>query len=112
MEKKCLRKKDNLWVLFNGKEYCVGLTKEAQEELGAVSFASLKKVGTALKQGDTLVELEAEKAVSEFPSPLTGVISSVNEKIDQNVDILNDSDEMKAWLVSFKDVDPSQFDEL
>ncbi|TXX22501.1 glycine cleavage system protein H, partial [Escherichia coli] len=22
MEKKCLRKKDNLWVLFNGKEYC------------------------------------------------------------------------------------------
>ena len=44
MEKKCLRKKkDNLWVLFNGKEYCVGLTKEAQEELGAVSFASLKK---------------------------------------------------------------------
>ena len=112
MEKKCLRKKDNLWVLFNGKEYCVGLTKEAQEKLGAVSFASLKKVGTALKQGDTLVELEAEKAVSEFPSPLTGVISSVNEKIDQNVDILNDSDEMNAWLVSFKDVDPSQFDEL
>ena len=65
MEKKCLRKKDNLWVLFNGKEYCVGLTKEAQEELGAVTFASIQKAGTALKQGETLVELEAEKAVSE-----------------------------------------------
>ena len=62
MEKKCLRKKDNLWVLFNGKEYCVGLTKEAQEELGAVTFASIQKAGTALKQGETLVELEAEKA--------------------------------------------------
>ena len=49
MEKKCLRKKDNLWVLFNGKEYCVGLTKEAQEELGAVTFASIQKAGTALK---------------------------------------------------------------
>lgn len=55
MEKKCLRKKDNLWVLFNGKEYCVGLTKEAQEELGAVTFASIQKAGTALKQGETLV---------------------------------------------------------
>lgn len=112
MEKKCLRKKDNLWVLFNGKEYCVGLTKEAQVELGAVTFASIQKAGTALKQGETLVELEAEKAVSEFPSPLTGVISSVNEKIDQSIDTLNDEDEMNAWLVSFKEVDPSQFEAL
>ncbi|HCE13091.1 MULTISPECIES: glycine cleavage system protein H [unclassified Enterococcus] len=112
MEKRCLRKKDNLWILFNGKEYCVGLTKEAQEELGAITFASIQKVGTALQQGDTLVELEAEKAVSEFTSPITGVISSINEKIDQSIDILNDEDEMNAWLVSFKDVDPSQFDAL
>ncbi|WP_430610236.1 glycine cleavage system protein H [Enterococcus sp. DIV0876] len=112
MEKRCLRKKDNLWILFNGNEYCVGLTKEAQEELGAISFASIQKAGTALKQGDTLVELEAEKAVSEFTSPLTGVISSINEKIDQSIDILNDEDEMNAWLVSFKDVDPSQFEAL
>jgi len=112
MEKRCLRKKDNLWILFNGKEYCVGLTKEAQEELGAITFASIQKVGTALQQGDTFVELEAEKAVSEFTSPITGVISSINEKIDQSIDILNDEDEMNAWLVSFKDVDPSQFDAL
>lgn len=112
MEKRCLRKKDNLWILFNGKEYCVGLTKEAQEELGAVTFASVQKVGAALKQGETLAELEAEKAVSEFPSPLTGVISSVNEKIEQDVAILNDEDEMNAWLVSFKDVDPKEFDAL
>jgi len=88
------------------------LTKEAQEELGAITFASIQKVGTALQQGDTLVELEAEKAVSEFTSPITGVISSINEKIDQSIDILNDEDEMNAWLVSFKDVDPSQFDAL
>lgn len=33
MAGKHLKKKDNLWILFNGKEYCVGLTNEAQEEL-------------------------------------------------------------------------------
>lgn len=112
MEKKCLRKKNNLWVLFNGKEYVVGLTKEAQDELGAISFASVQKEGTTLTQGDTLVEVEAEKAVSEFPSPLSGVISSVNEKIDQDIAILNDEDEMNAWLVSFKEVDDAQFEAL
>ena len=112
MEKKCLRKKDNLWVLFNGKEYCIGLTNEAQEELGQVTFINLPKVGKTYQKGEPLLEVEAEKAVSEIASPVTGTISSVNEKIDADINILNDEDEMNAWLVSFKEVDPSQFEDL
>nr|HPJ00448.1 glycine cleavage system protein H [Enterococcus sp.] len=27
MKKTCLKKKDNLWILFNGVEYVIGLTK-------------------------------------------------------------------------------------
>lgn len=107
-----LKRKDNLWILFNGKEYCVGLTNEAQEELGAITFVSLPKVGQSFKQGDAFAEVEAEKAVNEFPSPLTGVISSVNEKIDADIQVLNDDDEMVAWIVSFKEVDPAEFDKL
>jgi glycine cleavage system H protein len=112
MEKTCLKKKDNLWVLFNGVEYVIGLTKEAQDDLGKITFASVPKVGQTFAQGDTLVELEAEKAVNEYLSPLTGVVSSVNEKIDEDVDILNDEDELNAWIISLKDVDVAQFDAL
>ena len=112
MEKKCLKKKDNLWVLFNGKEYVVGLTKEAQDDLGAITFVSVPKVGQSFTTGDTLVELEAEKAVNEYVSPLTGVVSSVNEKIDANIDVLNSEDEMVAWIISLKDVDAAEFEAL
>ncbi|WP_414841007.1 glycine cleavage system protein H [Enterococcus saccharolyticus] len=112
MEKACLKKKDNLWVLFNGTEYVVGLTKEAQDDLGKITFASVPKVGQTFTQGDTLIELEAEKAVNEYISPLTGVVSSVNEKIDEDVDVLNDDDELNAWIISLKDVDATQFDAL
>ncbi|WP_122646365.1 glycine cleavage system protein H [Enterococcus mediterraneensis] len=112
MKKTVLKKKDNLWVLFNGSEYCVGLTKEAQGELGKITFASLPKEGKSLKQGDGLLEVEAEKAVNEFSSPLSGVVSSVNEKIADNVDVLNDEDELNAWILSFKDVDADEFDKL
>ena len=94
MAGKHLKKKDNLWILFNGKEYCVGLTNEAQEELGDITFANLPKAG------------------NEFASPLTGTVSSVNDKIGEDINILNDSDEMNAWILSFKDVDPKEFDEL
>ena len=112
MKKTCLKKKDNLWILFNGVEYVIGLTKEAQDDLGKITFASVPKVGQTFAQGDTLVELEAEKAVNEYLSPLTGVVSSVNEKIDEDVDILNDEDELNAWIISLKDVDVAQFDAL
>lgn len=112
MEKKCLKTKDNLWILFNGKEYVVGLTKAAQEELGEVTFANLPAVGKAFKAGEPLVEVEAEKAVQEYPAPLTGVISSLNEKIAEDIAVLNHEDEMTAWLVSFKEVVPEDFEAL
>lgn len=112
MEKKCLREKDGLWVLFNGSEYVVGLTAKSQGELGKVTFASLPKPGQAFEAGQAMVELEAEKAVQEFPAPVKGTISSINEDINKNIEILNDEDEMTAWLVSFKDVDVAEFDKL
>lgn len=112
MEKKCLKTKNDLWVLFNGSEYVVGLTNKAQDDLGAVSFASLPKVGQAVTAGQPLVELEAEKAVQEFAAPLKGTVSSINEQIAEDISVLNDEDEMNAWLVSFKDVDQADFDAL
>ncbi|EOT48719.1 MULTISPECIES: glycine cleavage system protein H [Enterococcus] len=112
MEKKCLKKKDNVWILFNGTEYCLGLTNEAQEELGDVTFATLPKVGKAVEVGDTILEVEAEKAVNEFVSPLAGIVSSINEKIDANIDVLNDKDELNAWFLSLKDVDHAAFEAL
>lgn len=112
MEKRCLKKVDNLWILFNGKEYCVGLTKEAQDELGNVTFATLPTVGKQVNVGDTLLEVEAEKAVNEFVSPLAGVISSVNEKISNDIDMLNDEDEMNTWFLSLKDVQATDFEAI
>lgn len=112
MEKKCLKKVDNLWVLFNGKEYCIGLTKEAQDELGKVTFATLPPVGKEVTVGDTLLEVEAEKAVNEFVSPLRGIISSVNDQIAEDVDVLNAEDEMNAWFLSLKDVSAADFEAL
>ena len=49
MQQKCLKTKDNLWVLYNGNEYVVGLTEAAQSDLGKVTFASLPKAGQTFK---------------------------------------------------------------
>lgn len=112
MKKECLKKTDNLWVLHNGKEYVIGLTNKAQNDLGKVSFASVPKVGQMYNKGETLIELEAEKATSELDSPLTGTVASVNEKIAEDVDVLNDEDELNAWVLSLNDVEENEFEAL
>ncbi|MFV0560603.1 MAG: glycine cleavage system protein H [Enterococcus sp.] len=112
MSSKYLKKKDNLWFLENGKEVCIGITKEAQEELGEITFINLPTVGQTIKQGDALFEVEAEKAVSEFASPVSGTISSLNEKIAEDIHVLNTADELDAWVLSLKDVDTEAFSKL
>lgn len=103
-----LKKLGGLWVLFNGKEYVIGLTHATKEELGEITYIQLPKVGSSVQAGDALIEVEAEKAVSEFESPLTGVVSSVSDNLER----LNAPDEMLAWTVALREVAATQFANL
>lgn len=95
---------DYLWIETVDNGYKVGLTNEAQEELGNVSFVTLPKVGQKLSKGDSFVELEAEKSVSEFGSPLNGTIREVNRAADKDPSLLDNKDDSQAWLAIFEDV--------
>lgn len=118
MKKECfnqmsyLKKNEGLWILHNDKDYCMGLTSEQADALGEVTFASLPKVGQTVKTGEPLIELEAEKAVQEFKSPLTGVVSSINEKVSADPKALNAEDELDAWILSLREVDVNEFENL
>lgn len=95
---------DYLWIEASSNGYKVGLTNEAQEELGNISFVTLPKVGQKLSKGDSFVELEAEKSVSEFASPLSGTIREVNGAADKDPSLLDNEDDSQAWLAVFEDV--------
>lgn len=107
-----LKKQEGLWILHNDKDYSMGLTAEMSETLGEVTFISLPKIGQTVKAGEPFIEIEAEKAVQEFKSPLTGVVSSVSEKVQADPAALNVKEELDAWIVSLREVDESAFENL
>ncbi|MGC6768934.1 glycine cleavage system protein H [Enterococcus sp. LJL51] len=96
---------DNLWIEKTTEGLKVGLTNAAQEDLGKISFVTLPKVGQKLSAGDSFVELEAEKSVSEFSSPISGMVAAVNEAADKNPELLDNEDETQAWLAVFTEVE-------
>lgn len=73
------------------------LTPAAKEEFGDITFLNLPKVGTKINQGDSFAEIEAEKAVNELVSPVTGLVEKMNEKALEDPSILNTAE--NPWLV-------------
>lgn len=88
-----------LWVKEVEEGTKVGLTPFAQDDLGGVSFVLLPKVGRVIEKGEEIVEIEAEKAVVEYESPVAGTIVAINEEAAKTPSILDQPD---AWLYIVK----------
>ncbi|KRL21777.1 glycine cleavage system protein H [Lentilactobacillus kisonensis] len=80
----------------------IGLTDAGQNELGNITFVSLPKVGDKLTTSDTLLDVEADKAVSDIDSPVAGTVVEINQQAQSNPSILNESDKSKSWIAKIQ----------
>ncbi|GEO77898.1 glycine cleavage system protein H [Companilactobacillus mindensis DSM 14500] len=93
-----MSEKENYFWVDKGKETTrIGLTKEAQAALGDVKYVELPDLNSEIKKGDSSGEIEAQKAVVELESPVSGKIVKVNDKLNDNPELLN-STEKDAWF--------------
>lgn len=101
-----------LWIAEEGQNYRLGLTNEGQDELGNITFVSLPKVGSELVKDEAFADVEAEKAVTELISPLNGKVVAINEEAIDDPSLLDNEDEMKAWLLVITEVVAEDFQGL
>lgn len=103
VQKGLLYTKDHEWVKEEGGEYTVGITDYAQSELGDLVFVNLPEEGDSVTKGESFSDVESVKAVSDVLSPLTGVVSAINEAVLDAPESINSSP-YEAWFVKVKDV--------
>ena len=103
VQKGLLYTKDHEWVKEEGGEYVVGITDYAQSELGDLVFVNLPEEGDSVTKGESFSDVESVKAVSDVISPLTGVVSAINEAVLDTPESINSSP-YEAWFVKVKDV--------
>ena len=103
VQKGLLYTKDHEWVKEEGGEYTVGITDYAQSELGDLVFVNLPEEGDSVTKGESFSDVESVKAVSDVLSPLTGVVSAINEAVLDAPESIN-SAPYEAWFVKVKDV--------
>ena len=95
--------KSHEWVRHQGDTAEIGLTDYAQSELGGIVFVNLPQVGDEVTMGEALGDVESVKSVSDVYSPVTGVVSEVNEALLDTPEAIN-QDPYGAWLIRVKQV--------
>lgn len=90
------------WLKLAGKNAKVGITDHAQSELTDIVFVELPAVGKSIKKGDELCVVESVKSVSEVYSPVSGKITNVNKKLEDNPETINQSPYDDGWLVEIE----------
>ena len=93
----------NTYFKEESGEYTVGITDYAQSELGDLVFVNLPEEGDSVTKGESFSDVESVKAVSDVLSPLTGVVSAINEAVLDAPESIN-SAPYEAWFVKVKDV--------
>lgn len=91
------------WVKEEGEEVLIGLTDYAQSELGDLVFVNLPEEGDEVTTGESFADVESVKAVSDVYSPVTGVVSAVNEELLDAPESINEAP-YDAWFVRVKDI--------
>lgn len=103
VEKGLMYSKSHEWIKEEGDEVVIGITDYAQSELGDLVFVNLTEEGDEVTLGESFGDVESVKAVSDIFSPVTGIVSAVNEDILDSPETIN-SNPYDAWFIKVKNV--------
>ena len=90
----------------------IGITDYAQQALGEIVYVSVPAAGTALTAGAAFGEVESTKSVSDLFAPLAGTVTTRNEALDDQPELINSDPYGEGWILEIEIADGASTDEL
>tara|TARA_B100001250_G_scaffold99160_1_gene83348 strand:+ start:7736 stop:8119 length:384 start_codon:yes stop_codon:yes gene_type:complete len=91
--------KNHEWVLLEDDLAIVGVTDYAQSELGDIVYVEVDLLGHVLGVGDVFGSVEAVKTVSDLFMPIAGKVVSLNQKLENNPELVNEDPYGNGWII-------------
>jgi glycine cleavage system H protein len=104
--------RDHEWVRVDGDEATVGITQYAADQLGDIVFVELPDTGRDLEESKAFGVVESVKAVSDLFAPLTGTVTSINDALAANPELVNSDPYGEGWMIRLSVSDAAQMDDL
>ncbi|WP_296972354.1 glycine cleavage system protein GcvH [Tepidanaerobacter sp. EBM-38] len=104
--------KEHTWVKIEDDIATIGITDHAQNALGEILFVDLPEVGETITQGETFGTVESAKVASDLYAPISGEIIEVNEELDDDPELVNNSPYEDGWMIKVKIKNPDEQNNL
>ncbi|MCF8241053.1 MAG: glycine cleavage system protein GcvH [Melioribacteraceae bacterium] len=93
---------DHEWIKVEGSTGIIGITDFAQGELGDIVFIDIDPDQGEVGSGDTFGTIEAVKTVSDLFAPVSGKLVEVNEKLQDEPQLVNSDPYGDGWIAKFE----------
>ncbi len=104
---------DHEWVESKGDDLVViGITDFAQEQLGDLVYVELPEVGDECVRGENISVIESVKAASDLIAPVSGSITEVNSRLEDEPEIVTEDSMGEGWFIKVKLSNPEELDDL
>ena len=103
---------NHTWVQMDNTIGIIGITNQAQQELGEVIYIEFPSEGEKIQKGKELAVIESRKSAIDVYSPISGEIVAINQQLKKNPETIQDNAETSGWLVKIRFDDKKELDQL
>ena len=103
---------DHEWAKLEGDILTIGITDFAQSELGDIIFVEFPDLDEEVQPKDSIGTLEAVKTVADIYSPVKGKIIQINDNLEDNPELINDSPYDSGWIIKLEIDDKEEYNNL
>jgi glycine cleavage system H protein len=105
--------KTHEWVRENDDgSVTVGISDNAQDQLGDMVFIELPEVGQTVEAKEACAVVESVKAASDVYAPVGGEVLEVNVALSDSPETVNQDAYGEGWLFRLQPADPAEREAL
>ncbi len=105
--------KDHEWLRIDGTTGWIGITDFAQDALGDIVYVDIEALDQEVERNGIFGTVDAVKTASDLFMPVAGIVLEVNEKLQDNPELVNSDPYGNGWMVKIRITDdPSSADLL
>ena len=100
------------WARVDGDTVTQGLTEFGQAIAQEIVFVEAPRTGRAIEQGQTFMSMESGKWVGRVAALVGGTVGEVNDELEWEPNLVNESPFADGWLVKITMSDAAELDNL
>jgi glycine cleavage system H protein len=99
--------KSHEWASSEGNVVTIGISKFAADQLTDITYIELPDVGDHVFKDQDFGSIETVKAVSDLYAPTDGEVIAVNERLEEDPNLITRDPFGEGWLIKIRVEKPS-----